>query len=100
MDAANKPGVMSEAPAAEPEFSGFTMRSGNTTFVVGLHFSETSKETLEDKVKRLVKKEADPDPDRPGLNSKKRRISASYIVFMASATRKPLFFCVLRAVKP
>ncbi len=63
MDAVNKPEVMNEAPVAEPEFSGFTMRSGNTTFVVGLHFSETSKETLEDKVKRLVKKEADPDTD-------------------------------------
>ena len=63
MEAANKLGVMNETPAAEPEFSGFTMRSGKTTFVVGLHFSETSKETLEDKVKRLVKKEADPGTD-------------------------------------
>ena len=48
-----------DAPVTEPVFSGFTMRSGNTSFVVGLHFSETSKETFEDKVKRLVKKEAD-----------------------------------------
>ena len=63
MDAANKPGVMNETPATEPEFSGFTMRSCKTTFVEGLHFSETSKETLEDKVKCLVKKEADPDTD-------------------------------------
>lgn len=32
----------------------FTMQVGNTTFVVGLHFSKTSKETLEDKMKRLI----------------------------------------------
>ena len=63
MEAPNKPEVMNATPAAEPEFSGFTMRSGKTTFVVGLHFSETSKETLEDKVRRLVKKEADPGAD-------------------------------------
>ena len=63
MEAPNKPEVMNATPAAEPEFSGFTMRSGKTTFVVGLHFSETSKETLEDKVKRLVRTEADPGTD-------------------------------------
>ena len=51
------------APVTETVFSGFTMRSGNTSFVVGLHFSETSKETLEDKVKRLVKKEAESGSD-------------------------------------
>ena len=27
---------------------------GNTTYVVCVHFSETSKETMEDKVKRLI----------------------------------------------
>ena len=27
---------------------------GNTTYVVRVHFSETSKETMEDKVKRLI----------------------------------------------
>ena len=30
---------------------------GNTTYVVRVHFSETSKETLEDKIKRLVREE-------------------------------------------
>ncbi|MBQ3255842.1 MAG: transposon-encoded TnpW family protein [Oscillospiraceae bacterium] len=30
---------------------------GNTTYVVRVHFSETAKETLEDKIKRLVRGE-------------------------------------------
>ena len=30
---------------------------GNTTYVVCVHFSETAKETLEDKIKRLVREE-------------------------------------------
>ena len=30
---------------------------GNTTYVVRVHFSETSKETLGDKVKRLIREE-------------------------------------------
>ena len=32
---------------------------GNTTFVLGLHFSQTSKLTLEDKIKRLIRKDID-----------------------------------------
>ena len=30
---------------------------GNTTYVVRVHFSETAKETLKDKIKRLVREE-------------------------------------------
>ena len=48
-----------EAPMPEPEFSGFTMKSGNTTFLVGLHFSKDSRETLDDKLKKLIRKDAD-----------------------------------------
>ena len=33
----------------------FNMRVGNTTYVVGVHFSQTSKDTLEDKLLRLIK---------------------------------------------
>lgn len=33
----------------------FNMRLGNTTYVVGVYFSKTSKETLEDKMKRLMR---------------------------------------------
>ena len=32
----------------------FNMRMGNTTYVIGVHFSQTSKDTLEDKMKRLM----------------------------------------------
>ena len=46
-------------PATVPEYSGLVMKSGGTTFVIGLHFSETSKDTLEDKVKKLIKKDVE-----------------------------------------
>lgn len=32
----------------------FNMRMGNTTYVIGVHFSKESKDTLEDKMKRLM----------------------------------------------
>ena len=32
----------------------FSMKIENTTYVVGLHFSKTTKDTLEDKMKRLM----------------------------------------------
>ena len=35
----------------------FSMQMDNTTYVIGLHFSKTSKETLEDKVKRLIQRD-------------------------------------------
>ena len=35
----------------------FNMRIGNTTYVIGVHFSKTSKDTLEDKMKRLMRDE-------------------------------------------
>lgn len=44
--------------APEAQNSGtFTMQVGNTTFLVGLHFSGTSKETLEDKMKKLIERD-------------------------------------------
>ena len=30
---------------------------GKTTYMVGIHFSETSKETMSDKIKRMLKNE-------------------------------------------
>ena len=33
-------------------------RIGSTNYIVSIHFSRTSKETLNDKILRLVKKEA------------------------------------------
>jgi len=59
MDCLDKEVMVKETPAAAPESSGFIMKSGGTTFVIGLHFSETSKDTLEDKVKKLIKKDVE-----------------------------------------
>ena len=35
----------------------FSMKLGKTTYVVRVHFSETSKETMQDKIKRLLREE-------------------------------------------
>lgn len=45
-----------KAPKANPAGS-FNMRMGNTTYVIGVHFSKESKDTLEDKMKRLMRDE-------------------------------------------
>lgn len=37
--------------------SSFSIQMDNTTYVIGLHFSKTSRETLEDKVKRLIQRD-------------------------------------------
>ena len=44
--------LLNEQPGPALEF-----REGKTTFLVGIHFSETSKETLEDKIKKLIRKD-------------------------------------------
>ena len=41
-----------------PEAGAFTKRVGYTTYHVGVHFSEVSKETVEDKIARLVRMES------------------------------------------
>ena len=46
-------------PESAPETSGLIMKSGNKTFIIGLHFSETSKDTLEDKMKKLIRKDVE-----------------------------------------
>ena len=33
------------------------LREGNTTFLIGLHFSENIRETLGDKIKKLIRKD-------------------------------------------
>lgn len=45
---------VSQTPKASPAGT-FSMRIGSTTYVVGVHFSKESKDTLEDKVKRLMR---------------------------------------------
>ena len=37
----------------------FTRRIGSTTYTVGVHFSGTSKDTINDKIVRLVRREAE-----------------------------------------
>ena len=49
-----------KAPKANPAGT-FNMRMGNTTYVIGVHFSQTSKDTLEDKMKRLMRDEVKTD---------------------------------------
>lgn len=34
-----------------------SMQLGRTTFLVGLHFAEKGKESLDDKVKRMIRKD-------------------------------------------
>ena len=46
-------------PEPVPETSGLIMKSGNKTFIIGLHFSDTSKDTLEDKMKKLIRKDVE-----------------------------------------
>lgn len=48
-----------ETGGPEPETGGLIMNSGGTTFLVGLHFSITSRDTMTDKVKKLMKKDVE-----------------------------------------
>ena len=49
-----------KTPKATPAGS-FNMRMGNTTYVIGVHFSKESKDTLEDKMKRLIRDDVRTD---------------------------------------
>lgn len=44
-------------PDAATEQPMLSMRLGRTNFVIGLHFAEDGNESLDDKVKRLIKKD-------------------------------------------
>ena len=39
----------------------FTHKIGNTTYIVGVHFSKTSKETINDKIERLILSDLEKD---------------------------------------
>ena len=39
----------------------FSMRMGSTTYIIGVHFSTESKDTLEDKMKRLMRDDVKAD---------------------------------------
>ena len=42
-------------PRQPPPAGTFSVKIENTTYVVGVHFSQTAKDTLEDKMKRLMR---------------------------------------------
>ena len=42
---------------SETTSNQFTIRVDNTTYLLNLHFSESSRLTLEDKIKRLIRKD-------------------------------------------
>ena len=50
---------MANAPPSEQknQTSELMFRIGNTSYVLGLHFNETSKLTLEDKIKKLIRRD-------------------------------------------
>ena len=43
----------------EQEVPTIITKIGGTTYVVGVHFSKTSKETLKDKIKRMAYEECE-----------------------------------------
>ncbi|MGL5254241.1 MAG: transposon-encoded TnpW family protein [Brevinema sp.] len=45
--------IKNEVANTTPEAT-FTHKIGKTTYVVGVHFSKTSKETINDKIERLI----------------------------------------------
>ena len=49
-----------KGPKSAPAGS-FNLRMGNTTYLVSVHFSQTSKDTLDDKMKRLMRDDVKTD---------------------------------------
>ena len=49
--------VMTPEPStADPVL---TISRGNTTFLIGIHFSSTEKETMDDKIRRLIRRDVE-----------------------------------------
>ena len=46
-------------PAPDAPQPSMVQRIGNTTFEVSFHFSTTSRETMSDKINRLIRRELD-----------------------------------------
>ena len=53
--------TMAEKAPKENPAGTFNMRMGNTTYVIGVHFSTESKDTLEVKMKRLMRDDVKTD---------------------------------------
>lgn len=43
-----------ETNTVSPGTSMLRMKSGNTTFLIGIHFSKTSNQTLDDKLRKMI----------------------------------------------
>lgn len=46
-----------EHAVPSPPDNTFSLKIGRTTYAVGVYFSETSKETLNDKIERMVERD-------------------------------------------
>lgn len=57
MQTAENSAARTRGDAAHAEPVKFVKRIGSTTYVVAVHFSQTSKETAEDKLLRLMERE-------------------------------------------
>ena len=53
------PAAASPLTAKEAEQPDIVKKIGNTTYRVKIHFSTTSKETMSDKIKRLIVRECE-----------------------------------------
>ena len=59
MQTQEKSAVRTQGESAHAEPVNLTKRIGSTTYVVAVHFSRTSKETVEDKLFRLIEREVE-----------------------------------------
>jgi|GEM_PF-858906 len=55
----------------EPEAASFSQRIGSTVYSVNVHFSESNRETLQDKMMRLIQNDLvnEPNPPQTGTRS-------------------------------
>ena len=53
----NKNVTAAPAPTAQDNPPALVKKIGKMTYIVRIHFSETSTETMEDKIKRMLKNE-------------------------------------------
>ena len=57
MEGQNTETMLNEPEQKEKIKPVLELREGNTTFLIGLHFSENTRETLGDKIKKLIRKD-------------------------------------------
>ena len=51
----------SETPAEKPDCPMILHHEGTKTYLIGLHFSGSTKETMTDKIKRLIRNDVETD---------------------------------------